>query len=254
MRIRVLILSSVLAAILTACSIGPPKPALDNEKNPEYQFDKAVIALKYGLPEQALRYLEQAVALDPRCAKAYRLAGIIRLQAKEPAAAADAFGRWLEVEPGSSEGHLYLGAALQDMGETGRAEAEFRASFQADGNAPAAFRLGRLLLGKGDFNQALDFADRAILKAGQDGENHNLKGVILNQLGRFSEAAESFQAALALKPDNPAYMVNLGIAFINLGSPEKAKPWLEKALPLAKDPAFRDKILSFLKMTEGRKG
>jgi len=61
-------------------------------------------------------------------------------------------------------------------------------------------------------------------------------------------------AVLALKPDNPAYMVNLGIAFINLGSPEKARPWLERALPLAKDPAFRDKILSYLKMTARRNG
>jgi tetratricopeptide (TPR) repeat protein len=253
MKAHSVALLGALAIGLAACASAPKAPALDNEKNPQYQYDKAVISMNYGLPEEALRYLDQTLALDPRFAKAHRLKGIIRLQNKEPALAAEAFARWLEVDPGSSEGHLYLGTACQEMGESDRAEAEFRASFEVDGNAPAAFRLGRLLLGKGDLAKALEYADHAIEKAGKESDGYNLKGVILNQMGRYPEAVASFQAALALAPNDPSLMVNLGIAFINSGAHDKARTLFEKALPLLKDPALRDRVQNYLKMIDGRK-
>jgi len=253
MKAYSVILIAAQALILAACSSGPKAPVLDNDKNPQYQYEKAVIAMNYGLPEEALRYLDQAVALDPRHAKANRLMGIIRLQRKEPRPAADAFAKWVEAEPRSSEGHLYLGTACQEMEERDRAEGEFRVSFEIDGNAPAAFRLGRLLMAKGDLATALDYADQAIKKADKEIDGHNLRGVILNQMGRYPEAVASFETALGLAPNDPNLMVNLGIAFINSGAAEKAKALFQKALPLLKDPALRDKVQNFLKTAEGRR-
>jgi len=247
-----LMLSAALAAGLSACAPASKTPAVDNETNPQYQYEKAVVAMNYGLPDEALRYLDLAVGLDPRHAKAYRLAGIIRLQRREPQLAAEAFAKWLEAEPASAEGHLYLGLATQETGDKERAEAEFRASFEADGNAPAAFRLGRLLLEKGDLVRALEYADLSVAKSGGQSDGHNLRGVILNQLGRYPEAIASFEAALARAPNDPALIVNLGIACLNGGAPERARSLFQKALPLLKDPALRDKVQAYLKSIEDR--
>ena len=104
-----LVFAAALAAGLAACSTSAKTPALDNDKNPQYQFEKGVIAMNYGLPEEALRYLDLAVGLDPGHVKAHRLIGIIRLQKREAGPATEAFAKWVELEPGSAEGHLYLG-------------------------------------------------------------------------------------------------------------------------------------------------
>jgi tetratricopeptide (TPR) repeat protein len=248
-----MMLAAALAAGLSACAPGGKTPAVDNEKNPEYQYEKAVIAMNYGLPEEALRYLELAVGLDPRHARAQRLTGIIRLQRREPGPAAEAFAKWLEAEPASAEGRLYLGIARQEAGDKDGAADAFRASFEADGNAPAAFRLGKLLLEKGDLAGALEYADRAVAKAGRESDGHNLRGVVLNQLERYPEAIASFEAAAALAPEDPAILVNLGIACLNGGAPERAKSLFQKALPLIKDPALRTKVQSYLDSIEDRR-
>lgn len=247
---RRILLAALAAAGLAACSTAARTAAVDNDKNPQYQYEKAVIAMNYGLPEEALRYVELALALDPAHAKANRLAGIIRLQNREHQAAAGHFARWLEAEPGSAEGHLYLGLASQEAGDLARAEAEFRASLAADGNAPAAFRLGKLLLEKGELAPALECADLAVAKAGTEKDGHNLRGVILNQMGRYPEAVASFEAAAALAPDDPALLVNLGIACVNSGATERARTLFQKALPLLKDAALRDRVRGYLESLE----
>lgn len=252
MKRHSLILVAALAAGLAACSTAAKAPAVDNDKNPQYQYEKGVIAMNYGLTEEALRYLDLAIGLDPGHAKAQRLIGIIRLQRREAGPAAEAFSKWVELEPGSAEGHLYLGIASLEIGDRERAESEFRASFEIDGNAPAAFRLGRLLLDKGDQAGALDFADKAVRKAGGESDGYNLKGVVLNQMGRYPEAIASFEAAAVLAPNDPALMVNLGIACLNNGDPARARTLFQKALPLLKDPVLRDKVQAYLKSIEDR--
>ncbi|MBN2206880.1 MAG: tetratricopeptide repeat protein [Candidatus Aminicenantes bacterium] len=245
------ILAAALAAGLAACAPAARRTAsVDNEKNPQYQYEKAVIAMNYGLPEEALRYVELALALDPGHALSHRLAGIIRLQNREPGPAAESFAKWLEAEPDSAEGHLYLGLASQEAGDKERAEAAFRASFEAGGSAQAAFRLGTLLLEKGELEEALAYADRAIAKAGREKDGHNLRGVILNQMGRYSEAVAGFEAAVALAPDDPALLVNLAIACLNGGATERARALFQKALPMIKDAALRDKIRGYLESIE----
>jgi ABC-type transporter lipoprotein component MlaA len=36
---------------LAFCATAQKKPKVDNEKDPQYQYEKAIIAMKYGLPD-----------------------------------------------------------------------------------------------------------------------------------------------------------------------------------------------------------
>jgi Flp pilus assembly protein TadD/peroxiredoxin len=57
-------------------------------------------------------------------------------------------------------------------------------------------------------------------------------GVAFFQHGFLDEAEESFQQAIADKPDDPQAYYNLGTLFLRQGSSGKAKEYLEKALKL----------------------
>jgi Flp pilus assembly protein TadD len=81
---------------------------------------------------------------------------------------------------------------------------------------------------------------------------YNLKGVILNQLGRYPEAAGSFQAGLILAPTDANLLVNLGIAYVNSNELDKARSIFEKALGRIQDPELKAKVEGYLKSLKDR--
>jgi Flp pilus assembly protein TadD len=54
-------------------------------------------------------------------------------------------------------------------------------------------------------------------------------GAALDQLGRFEEARAAYQEALALEPNNPRILTNLGVSHILAGEPAAAEPILRQA-------------------------
>jgi Flp pilus assembly protein TadD len=62
----------------------------------------------------------------------------------------------------------------------------------------------------------------------------NAYGLALSQAGRYAEAAERFQRALAAKPGDAAVLNNLGFALKGLGRGQEAEPLFREAI--ARDP------------------
>ena len=60
--------------------------------------------------------------------------------------------------------------------------------------------LGKLKLEEGDFDQALDLFQQAILLDQKDPDLWNLTGITLRSMGRYSEAVECFNKSLSLDP------------------------------------------------------
>ncbi len=173
------------------------------------------IALRYGLTDEAVRYGQLAVSLDPNHLDGWKLLGLAYYTKGEFVSAADAYEKAAAIKPGDGEIQRNLGLALAEIGEAGRAEEALKKAFAADGNAETAFFLGKLYYGAGRYEEALEYALQSIRKDGKSPKAYNLKGVVLNQLGRHAEAAGSFQAGLVLAPEDIGLQVNLGIAYIN---------------------------------------
>lgn len=232
---------------LAFCASVQKKPKVDNEKDPQYQYEKAVIAMKYGLPEQAVDYVNLALSLDPRHYQSLDLLGWIRFQAKDYRLAADAFEKCLEIKPDFIDAINRLGTTYYELGEKDKAEQEYQKSLAVDRNAFASFNLAKLRLEENKLPEALDYIDRSILKADRQAGAYNLKGVILNQMERYPEAITSFQRALAITPNDVNVNVNLGIALMNARQYDKSLEVLEKALPGIKDPLLRNKVNEYIK-------
>jgi tetratricopeptide (TPR) repeat protein len=237
-----------------SCAASQKKIASDKEKSAQYQYEKAVIAMKYGLADQALDYANQALTLDPRHYLSLNLLGVIHLQKRNFVEAASALEKCLEIKTDYPDALNYLGAVYIESGRKEEAEALFQKSFALDGNAYAAYNLAKLGYEKKEMPSALSYVDQAIQKYGSKpfAPAYNLKGVVLNQMERYTEAVSAFLSALALTPADPNIQINLGISYMNNKQYDKALETFEKALPLVQDSGLKEKIGEYIRALKER--
>jgi tetratricopeptide (TPR) repeat protein len=98
--------------------------------------------------------------------------------------------------------------------------------------------------------KALEYYRKTIdLDSGNTDAFYN-SGLILFKLGRIDEALDRFEKALALKPDDPAFLEMAGRCYINKADFAKAIEYLEKAKTGYDDPErtkFLDDLIATLK-------
>jgi Flp pilus assembly protein TadD len=240
------ILAAVL--ILSFCASSQKKPSRNPDEDPQYQYEKAVISVRYGLEDEALKYLNEALALDSAHAPSLKLLGTVQFKKKNFPEAAAALERYLELQPNDSEAHTSLGITYELLGQAAPAEAEYQKAIGIDGHPEAGFGLAKLYYDQNKLEAGLEIIRGAIVKNPRSAPYYNLQGVILNQMGKYAEALASFQNALQYAPNDIYLAVNLGIAYINNKQPDKARELLERVLPSVQDEELKAKINEYLKL------
>jgi protein O-GlcNAc transferase len=237
----------LMTAAVTASAATQKTKKLPDEKNPQAQYEMGVIALRYGLPDEAVKYGQQAIALDPDFFNGWYLLGRAYYAKAAFAQAAEAYGKAAALKPEHADVQRGLGLSLVEINETERAEAALKRSLALDGAFDSAFYLGKLCYKAGRFEEALNYALQAIQKNGKNAGAYNLKGVTLNQLKRYAEAAGSFQAGLVLAPGDVNLQINLGIALLNSGEATKARGVFEAVLPKIEQDTLRKQVEDYIK-------
>lgn len=257
-RNRVLKTLSVVFLVAALTATAPAAPASgpagepqkhkgSDEKNPQYQYEKGVIALRYGLPDEAIRYGQLAVSLDPKHFDGWKLLGAAYYNKGEFAQSVEAYEKALAIKPGSADALAGVGLSYIELKETDKAEAALKKAFEIDGAFETCYQLGKLCYNARRFEEALDYALKAIQKNGKSAGAYNLKGVALNQLHRYAEAAGSFQAGLVLAPGDVNLQVNLGIALFNSGQAAKARAVFEAVLPKIEQDVLRKTVEEYIR-------
>ncbi len=233
---------------LAFCAPTAKKLAADREKNARDQYEKAMVALRYDLPDQAIDYLNRALEIDAKYAPAYQALGFAHYKKKNFGLAAEAYRRFLELSPGDSKVRVSLGVIYEELGKADLAEEEYRKAYEIDGNPEAGFGLAKIFYNQKKLEAALEYAEAALAGNSKSVQALNLRAVILNQMGRYAEALASFEEAVRLAPDDVNLNVNLGIACINNKDFARAREIFEKILPRVEDPALKIKISEYLKL------
>ncbi len=194
--------TDLLKAGRPADAIAPlSDAALLEPSNAIIQHDLGLACLEVGRIADAVAAFQQAVASNPRYTDAYFRLGIALEKLGDIQAAIVAYDRATELVPSLTEAWFRAGALVFELGHRDEAIGCFRRA-AATGGTTSFGRLGkaRALLIE-ERNQEAEKVLRHILAL--DAGNamaHDLLGNLLAEYGRFNEARECFESAIAMAP------------------------------------------------------
>lgn len=247
-RLRILLIP-LLSVCLGFCASSQKKLEKEHENDPQYQYEKAVISMNYGLLDEAIRNLNQAIALDETHYKSYNLLGLAYLKKGKLEEAAKAYKKCLKFRPQMAEAHFRLGYIYEQKGSLDEAITEYKRAYTLDKNPQASMNIAEIYFKQEKLKQALEYAQKSLQEKSSAGA-YNLQGVLFNKLGKYLEAIESFQKAIEINPKNNFIKVNLGIAYFNNENYKKAQTLFKKILPNIKDPNLKDRVHKYIDMLE----
>ena len=152
-----MLLLCLLSGISVSCASSQKKLAEQQEKDPQYQYEKAVVCMQYGMADEAIKYLNVSLALDPRHLLSHNLLGLAHMIKGNLPEAIKAFESCLGINPQFSEAHNNLGTALQESGQIDKSEEEFKKAYAIDGNYNASYNLAKLYYGQNKLDQAREY-------------------------------------------------------------------------------------------------
>jgi len=160
---------------------------------------------------QAEEYFRQAIAADPKYAKAYAgLADVFSMLGKIHEAK-DAVRRALDLDSQLAEAHTSLGHINLDLDfNVKRAEAEFKRALELDPEYPVAqYWYGRLLNMRGRFDEAIAHLKRSIELDPTVPMTYENLGASYYFSGRYDEAMRELRKAVEMDPTQESHKIVL---------------------------------------------
>jgi rhomboid protease GluP len=148
--------------------------------------------------ENAAAELQRVIALSPRNEDTYYRLGMIDLEEKQAAKAADTFSQLLKVDPNSAPGHGGLADALANQRQNREALEEYKRAAAIDAGYPGVY------FNMGVMEARLKLYDDAIAslvkqrQTADDIDNENLLAALYEAKGMTSDAATARQKATQL--------------------------------------------------------
>lgn len=244
---RILLIGLCLTVM--ACASSQRRVREAQEKSPQYQYSMGAYHLNNNNLDEAIRYFQRALALEPRHFQSLNALGLVYSMKGEFSDAERSFLKCLEISPGFVEARNNLGMVYQEMGFPDRAEAEFKkviADPTYSSKELPYYNLARLYSIREDWESALFYADKAVQANPRYHLGYALKGHILESQGKYGEAIDSFKEAVKGLPEDVGYSFRLAGAYFKNGEFRSAEEILDKILPLITDPEMKKSADSYL--------
>jgi tetratricopeptide (TPR) repeat protein len=175
--------------------------ALLQPSDPIIQHDLGLACLEIGRVADAVAALQRAVASNPRYTDAYFRLGIALEKLGDIGGAIVAYDRATELLPSMTEAWFRAGALVYELGHRDEAIGCFRRA-AATGGKTSFGRLGkaRALLTEDRNQEAEQVLRQTLALDPRNAMAHDLLGNLFSEFGRFEEARECFQRAIAIAP------------------------------------------------------
>ena len=198
-------------------------------------WEGAVRAHQRGDRDGARELYAKVVALQPGSASAYYLLGILAREDGDPMLALRSFAGALESAPDYIEARLAAVRAATEAGDVPRAIVLCDEGIaRAPTNAALRRALGHAHLARRDGAAAADAFQAAITLDPDDGETHYNHGVALQLQRNLREAERAYRRALVIAPSMTSAYFNLGATYQETGATDAAIAAYEAVL--AADP------------------
>ena len=220
------------------------------EKDPEYQYNVGLAQLNTNNIDEAIKYFNKTLALNPRhyqCLNALGFAYSMKGNIQE---SVNCYQKSLAISPDFADAHNNLGMVYQEMGYIDKAEEEFKKAVENPNYTKRdlpAINLARINFLKQDYEKGLMYIDNAINFNSRSAQAHYVKGLILEEQNNIYGAIESFKMAVKIVPDDTYSNFRLGEAYFKSGDFSRATEILEKIAPHVIDAEIKEKLNSYLK-------
>lgn len=155
------------------------------------------LLMREGKPMEGIAHFERALASDPTHAQAHSSLGMVAMQQGEWARARDHFEQSVAALPTMSDTRHKLAICLMQLDEPARAVDQLRASLRlTPSNRNAQRLLGFALVTADRLEEARDVARTILSDDPQDGYAHHVLGRVAAAEKRFAEAMHHYQTAL----------------------------------------------------------
>lgn len=222
----------------------------------QYQYNMGLFYLNQGIVDEAIKYLNRTIELNPRYDLALYSLGLAHSMNGNFEESVKHLQNCLKINPTLTDARNALGAIYQEMGLLDQAEKEFRIAI-SDENYKSKdnsyYNLARIYMAKGNLKEALNYVEWALGINRRMVMAHNLKGRIYEGLNDFAKAIDSYRIALdTLSEDAREKDVdinfNLAVTYFKNNEFDKAKEIFEKILARVIDTAKRAEIDQYLKL------
>lgn len=205
-------------------------PSLSDEMNA-----KGIEFADRGWLDEAIRYFEKAIDLDPASAHAWDNLASVLAEKRQWREALAAYLKSLELEPDAPAGHYNLASFLLNYGLE-MAEAELREALEEDPEYPdARLSLGLALADLGRTEDAIVELEAAIAQDPEDAyPRHELALLRLDE-NDVRGAIGQLREVVRLEPENFEAHLDLGVCYSRQGFYAEAERALEAALALRPD-------------------
>jgi tetratricopeptide (TPR) repeat protein len=236
---------------LIVCASSQKRLEKKRAEDPQYQYNVGLVYLQNDRYDDAIVYLNKALALKPNFDLALNALGIIHFIRGDLQKAKDYFEKCLVVSPEYTEARNYLGSVYQELGYLDRAEIEFRKAMD-DKSYPSRelpyYNMARLYLTQSKDEEALAMVNNSIELNNRMVMALNLRGVLLERLGKIKEAIYSYEKALEISPADINLSYNLAVAYFKSDRRAEAKSLFEKIYSNVTDEEIKSKIDEYLKV------
>lgn len=203
------------------------------ENSPEIQ---AILDLqRAGKPEEARTTLDALVAKDPNNGEAVHVQGIMAYQARNYEDALKYMEKSITLDPKPSF-YSNLGNVYADLRQFAKAKATYQNALRLDPSLTAVYgNIGNMYRAQNNPEQAIFQYLKGLRIDPKNVEIHLHMASLFFDLKRYPQAIESYHKALEIAPNRLEALNNLGSIYHQQGNAEQAITYYEKAIGIAPD-------------------
>jgi predicted Zn-dependent protease len=211
---------------------GKLKAVLElNAEDPDANYYLGFLALRDGEPNEALPYLRKAVQRDPARPEGHLDLARALFETGEDQAALTALGPLFAIDPGHPSAHYLAARVAKKQGKREAVDKALRASIAGDpGYAASYLMLSQLYAEVGAYKAALDVLNEGLKFAPDDIALQEALGLGWLDVGRPDRAREVFAIAVQNARADWTTYLNHAAALLQVGDKDGAAKELQRAL------------------------
>ncbi len=209
---------------------------LRNDAHPDALHLLGVIAYKGGRYEEAIEWIQEAIARNRQMPKFHNTLGVVLRAAGKLKEATAAYEQALLLNAEYAEAHHNMGNLFFSQGRYAAAVEKYNLAVSLDPQCIEAYNSMAIALQYlGEFDAAIEKCGQALLHKPDYAQAYNTAASVFLKKGLCVEAIENYRHALQLKADYAEAHSNLGMALLLAGRFEEG--WAQYAWRLKTDQA-----------------